>query len=544
MFNKEFYPTPPEVIEIMLEPYKYNDAKQDKYSYYNDKYDLSDKTILEPSAGKGDILDFIAESKYNKRDKENYFAIEQNQDLQAILREKDYDVLGSDFLTWNDDLFFDLIIMNPPFSNGDEHLLKAIEISRNTEIICLLNAETILNPHSKKRKYLLQQIEEFGSYEILGDVFKNAERKTGVNVALVRLKIVLEEQAFDFSFTDYQPEKVNFDESFVKNEVARNDKIGNMMIMFEQSKRAYKELIEAQAKFEHYNSFLMGIYDSSDKVTKKDGTAENRYNYYNKSIKKIMWKKVVKELNLERYMTNKISQNFSAFINQQSSIVFNKQNVADLFNMLISNSKNILDQAITDVFEMLTANYYSENRMHVEGWKTNDRYKVNRKVIAPTYVRYGEYMNSHDLKQYGDKFSVSYSGSEQYTDIDKVMCYITGEAYEQITTIRESLDFHFNKIGKVYTGQKFDNQCESKFFKIKFYKKGTVHLYFKDKWMWNEFNMRACADKNWLPDNERSKWEQEKADKRQQRKNERNGVLSINQENTEEIRAEQLNMFF
>lgn len=543
MFNKEFYPTPPEVIEKMLEPYKIKKDKDFKISYYQDTYDLSDKVILEPSAGKGDILDFIVNSKYNKRNTENLLCIEQNDELQSILREKYYDVIGNDFLRWNDDLFVDLIIMNPPFSNGDEHLLKAIEISKNTEIICLLNAETILNPHTKRRKYLLEQINEFGTYEILGDVFKSAERKTGVNVALVRLKIESKEDNFDFSFTDYQPEKVNFDESFIKNEIARNDTIGNMMIQFKQAKKAYKEFIEAEAKFKHYNSFLMDKYKKIDDVTKKDGKPETKYNYYNKSIKKIMWKKIVKELKLERYMTNKISRNFNEFINQHSNMVFNKQNVADLFNMLITNSGNILDQAIIDVFDMLTENYYSENRMYVEGWKTNDRYKVNRKVIAPTYVRHGEYMNSYDLKQYGDKFSLSYQGSEKYTDIDKVMCYITGKTYEQIITIREALENHFSILGKVYTGQKFDNECQSEFFKIKFYKKGTVHLYFKDKWLWNEFNMRACKDKNWLPDDERTKWEKEKTDKRKKRQNNRNGVLRVNEINNEESRQAQPTLF-
>ena len=48
---------------------------------------------------------------------------------------------------------YDLIIMNPPFDNGDKHLLKAIDLQKNGgAIICLLNAETLKNPYSKYKK--------------------------------------------------------------------------------------------------------------------------------------------------------------------------------------------------------------------------------------------------------------------------------------------------------------------------------------------------------------------------------------------------------
>ncbi|MCP4761329.1 MAG: DUF4942 domain-containing protein, partial [archaeon] len=50
----------------------------------------------------------------------------------------------------------------------------------------------------------------------------------------------------------------------------------------------------------------------------------------------------------------------------------------------------------------------------------------------------------------------------------------------------------------------------SEFFNFRCYKKGTLHLHFKDDWLWEEFNMRACAGKNWLPEAEREKWEEER----------------------------------
>ena len=45
--------------------------------------------------------------------------------------------------------------------------------------------------------------------------------------------------------------------------------------------------------------------------------------------------------------------------------------------------------------------------------------------------------------------------------------------------------------------------CESEFFKIRFFKKGTLHLTFLDEWLWKEFNYQAAKGKNWLPDGDR-----------------------------------------
>ncbi|MDE3744073.1 DUF4942 domain-containing protein [Maribacter polysaccharolyticus] len=525
MFGQQFYPTPPEVIKRMLAPYSgkiwkggINGGRQDSLCY-----GLLDKVVLDPSAGKGDILNFIKKdlSDHARRSVDcDLNAIEIDPNLQSILRDNEISLLGNDFLTYQRDIFFDVILMNPPFKNGDAHLLKAIEIAHDTDIVCLLNAETLLNPHTQKRKELLQMIEKYGNYEVIGNVFDNAERKTDVNVALVRLKVTKEEQTFEFDFSDYEPEKIEFDDSFVKNEVARKDLIGNMMIQFEQAKKAYKEYIEAQKKWQHYTNFVIShdTYSEPKDYDKQDLPPMKRYNHFNNRIKATMWRTVIKELNMDRYMTSKVQSNFELFIQQQSAMSFTKENVHDLFHMLVNNSGTILEQAIIDVFEMLTENYYSENRMTVPGWKTNDRYKVNKKIIAPVYVRYGEYMNSYDLKQYGDKFSLGYRGETKYADIDRVLCYISGKSYEKITTIKRALENKFDQLGKVYTGQKFDNTCSSTFFDIRFHKKGTVHLTFKDTFLWQEFNMRACDGKQWLPDNERTQWEAKKKKAREQRK--------------------------
>jgi len=121
-----------------------------------------------------------------------------------------------------------------------------------------------------------------------------------------------------------------------------------------------------------------------------------------------------------------------------------------------------------------------------------------------------EWQSSYDDRDYmktqGKKFSLRYNRNKEYTDIDKVLAYISGHSLPQWCTIDFALENHFEELGRIRIGDKFENKTSSGYFDIKFFKKGTVHLYFKDKKLWDEFNMRACAGKNWLPGPEKEKW--------------------------------------
>jgi hypothetical protein len=125
--------------------------------------------------------------------------------------------------------------------------------------------------------------------------------------------------------------------------------------------------------------------------------------------------------------------------------------------------------------------------MHIEGWKTNDKWKVNRKVILPNFL---------DVSING-YFRRNFSRWSEYSDIDKAMAYIMGKNLDDIITLEEAID----------TVRYGDHSVqESEFFKFRCYKKGTLHIEFKDKYLWQEFNMRACSGKNWLPESDKQEW--------------------------------------
>ena len=180
MYNASFYPTPPEVAEKML-------AKVGK---------LYERSILEPSAGKGDLADAAVGKldRYYNRCREVVHCIEIEPELQAAIRGKGYPLVGTDFLTFWPDEKYDLIIMNPPFANGEAHLLHAWEILDHGDIVCLLNEQTLLNPCTSNRKLLATIIEEHGEVEHLGSCFaEDALRKTQVRVSMVHLRKKREE---------------------------------------------------------------------------------------------------------------------------------------------------------------------------------------------------------------------------------------------------------------------------------------------------------------------------------------------------------------
>ena len=87
--------------------------------------------------------------------------------------------------------------MNPPFSNGVEHVLKAIELAENQvsacDVLAIINKETIDNAYSNRRQELLRKLDEHGAdIEYVSLAFgsqSQAERKTNVEVALIRVTI-------------------------------------------------------------------------------------------------------------------------------------------------------------------------------------------------------------------------------------------------------------------------------------------------------------------------------------------------------------------
>jgi len=108
----QFYPTPSALAGRLFGAVNFNMVK----------------TVLEPSAGKGDLLDFAMQRKKTWRigrqrrshdgDVLECDCVEIDPNLRAILQSKGYRVVHDDFLSFATRKRYDLILMNPPFSEG------------------------------------------------------------------------------------------------------------------------------------------------------------------------------------------------------------------------------------------------------------------------------------------------------------------------------------------------------------------------------------------------------------------------------------------
>ena len=487
IIKEEFFPTPKEIIRTMIRPYN----------------NLSDLTILEPSAGRGDILDYIKGryDSYHRSDQPKMYCCEIDKDLQYQLQEKGHRIISEDFLHYYGDYYFDLILMNPPFSNGDEHLLKAWDILIEGDIVCLLNAETINNPFSERRQHLIKLIGKNGTIENLGQCFFTAERRTSVEVVLIRLHKKSNKNKFDFDLIDAKNEKhFDLNENIINNEIATLDIIGNMIIQYDKIKESYVNYLKAEEQLSFYSQ---GLFHDNKKATsfipeEKSRNPKEKYNQFCDDSKDSIWRKVIDAMGMDRYMTNNVRENFSKFLKAQGAMDFTKENVRSLIKMLLLNGGTILDQAIVDVFDIFTR-HHEENRYLIEGWKTNNKWKVNRKIILPYFVEGG----------FNGCYSTNGNRYNEYSDIERVMCYISGKKYEDFTTPTKEYPYNAKEYEKIFLRKSLKQAIQqtrygdsslqdSEFFTFRCYKKGTLHIEFKDEWLWKEFNLRACKGKKWL----------------------------------------------
>jgi hypothetical protein len=72
-------------------------------------------------------------------------------------------------------------------------------------------------------------------------------------------------------------------------------------------------------------------------------------------------------------------------------------------------------------------------------------------------------------------------------DLDRILCVLDGQPFEQCHTVG-------NAIENARPGE----LVESQYFKIRGYKKGTLHLTWKRLDLWEKFNITAAAGKKWL----------------------------------------------
>lgn len=480
--NPDFYPTPKKLIDKMLSGIDFTKIN----------------TVLEPSAGKGDIVETVVNKfkyarYYNRNESYDIDCIEIDGNLQHILKGRGYRVVHDDFLTYNTFKKYDLIVMNPPFSEGDKHLLKALEMQESGgQIVCLLNSETLNNPYSNIRKDLLQRLEKYNAQiEYIRDAFIDAERKTDVEIALIKVNIPKVKHNSTILEQLKQEEQYKTKTEYNNTYIINADFIKGIVEQYNFEVRAGLKLIEEYNALKPLmlNSFKENNIYKNEILELKLHTNDDSHSLENGYIRQVRvkyWEALFMSDQFMGLFTTNLRKKYIEKINELKDYDFSLYNIYTIRVQLSKEMIQGVEDTIMALFDEFSHKYSwwdetSNNIHYYNGWATNKAWKINKKVIIP--------LNAYD--NWSGKMKYNCGVERKLADIEKVFNYLDGGITD-------------NNIDLTQTLQEAEKQGETKkiklkYFTVTFYKKGTCHIEFTNEELLHKFNVYGSQRKGWLP---------------------------------------------
>lgn len=478
--NPDFYPTPDAVIEQMMLG-----------------EDFTGKTILEPSAGKGNIVEWL-----NSNGAGEVIACEKDPNIRRLLAGK-CQIIADDFLTVTSEQVSHVsyIVMNPPFSAGAKHILHAYEIApAGCTVIALCNSSS-LSRCERQYQQLQEVVKLYGYDEYLGEVFADdAERRTRCSVSLVKLyKSGSEENEFEgYFFSTYDEDVINLNQS---EGIMHYSVVRDLVNRYVSAVKLFDETLAATQKINETATFFDFCIEKdkfgNEKEVKQDyGCLPIRFcavsyndrhtvvthDQYKKALQKYYWRIIFKKLNMEKYATSQLREQINRFIEQQKNVPFTMGNIYRVIDMVVQTTGQRMQRALMEAFDTICS-FSAENSTAGEKWKTNANYMVNKRFIVP-YICEG--YHSYDHEPY-PMLNFSYGGNRnEIEDVCKALCWLTGRNYDEIETLR-------SHEGQEWWGDWFNWG----FFKCRGYKKGTMHFEFIDDDIWFKFNYEVSKQRGW-----------------------------------------------
>lgn len=465
--NSEFYPTPAELIDRMM-----RDIDFDMIS-----------TVLEPSAGKGDIAERISKRMKSWHDLD---CIEIDPDLQHILKGKGHKVVHDDFLTFDTYKRYDLIIMNPPFSNGAEHLIKALKLQANGgKVVCLLNAETLRNPYTRPRQELLDVLNQYSAkIEYIKDSFATAERRTDVEIALVNVDIPRVEPRS--KIYEEMERAVGADEPVIeeKAEIEFADFIKAIVHRYKVETAATVDFIN------EYYGLLPYTKDGSCPILYLTYRIEGRdkdvsVNGYLEQVRLKYWKTLLASPKFTGKLTSNLQDEYRGMVEKLKDYEFSEFNISKLAIEMTERVVSGIEETIMKMFDRLSDEHSwyqksgNSNVHYYDGWAHNKAHKVAKKVILPCYGVYDQW----DPNRFR-----TYEAVRALEDIEKVFNYLDDGRTVEVD-LRATIE----------SAKENPKKIPCKYFDVDFFKKGTMHITFTSLELLDKFNIYAARNRRWLP---------------------------------------------
>lgn len=500
----QFYPTPKSLL--------------DKICIDFSRFIPNGGKFLECSAGNGDVCDYFEGRwqsilRYRNQDRFLFECIELDKTRQATLRGKGYPVVFDDFLKFHTYTTYDIAFLNPPFANGEKHLLKAIELQERFggNIICVLNSETLRNPFSQSRKEVIEKIKKYnGLIKEYGQAFNesDAERRAEAEISVVGLNIPTPKSYFKSNLFDrMDKDKKAWEIEYEKSEDSK-ELIDSGLGYIDAFIRDYNEEmaagLELIREFDAYRSiandrfstegYNVSLYYKRNNysgcmlsLSLNDKSAN--FNDFVSGVRRKYWHLLFDNPNFSGKLSSKMRADFETQLNEMDSYEFNVHNILILFEEIRSQTLKGIEDCILNLFDTCSCehSYFdgSKNIHLYNGWKSNSAHKVNKKVVIPMRSRY--WFSEKDYIR-------DYEAVDGLKDLVKAFDYLADGTYAGIDTKTDlecAIKSSFEK--NIYKG------IETKYMILDFFKKGTVHITFKDDKLLEKFNLFCGKTRGWLP---------------------------------------------
>jgi phospholipid N-methyltransferase len=489
----DFYPTPKSLAMSMLSGVDWKLVS----------------TVLEPSAGKGDLVDMIHtlsgghDAWGDRRRSKQVDCIEIDPDLRHVLKGKGYPVIHDDFLTFRSPKHYDLIVANFPFSEGDRHLQHALTLMEENggTLIALVNAETIRNPYTRLRQSVVDTLNIKGaSIDYWAGMFVDAERPTDVEVALVKVQIERPTKV-SFLLGNMRQEQDWRSDPDTPDDLVSDNPILAMVERFNLEARAGLSLVDEYLALRPYmlDTVLTGNKDNDQhahSILKLSvGDSHNNYghgdaglaNDYIVSLRKKYWSALLRHPRFRDTYTSNILDELERQLGRMEDYDFTLFNIMELEAELRSKITSGVEDAIMDMFATFTDRYayhdWNSNVHYYNGWRTNKSHVINRRVIVP--------INGSNAYSWDKNRFDSYRIAKEIGDLVKAFDYLAGES--------RFGDMWASALDRIKEFGPLTRNVDFGYFWATFYKKGTCHIEFRDMNLLAKLNIYGSQKKNWLP---------------------------------------------
>lgn len=471
--------------------------------------------VLEPSGGEGHLVThteivedkmtvtqmvnlanpiYVEGKRYSRREL-NIDCIEVDVRKHQILRDKGLEVIGLDFMKFKQGAIYSHIIMNPPFAYGVAHVLHAWDILYDGEIVAIISAESIKNPFSKERQFLVSLIEKYGSVEFLQDEFVEAERKTEVEIALIYLrkesnvandvcgdildKLKRDEMNADDLIEDYQEiNAVVLPRNYVETQVSA----------FNAAVIASKEAIFARQRAGYYANILGNTMERIDggngvNPTETIKNLSNTIHEEYKELKNRAWTSILRSTEVTSRLSSEAQKRLTKEFEVIKCLEFDVANIYGFLAGLSEKQGDIQLNMACDVFDIITR-YHSDNTVFYMGWKSNDKHRTCGMSIKKTRFILP---NNRAIVR-----SLEWSATQRLGDIDKVFAMLDGKAQPEVSLV----SVFENDMTKLRAGERISTS----YFDVRYYPGiGTIHFFAKDKKLIERLNRLVGRHREWLP---------------------------------------------